>query len=115
MSTLRADIWVSAFVRAHNNRGNICVVSRRGHEVSGQIWIEVDHLDGTGSLFSPAPMMAYPPEATDMLFQVQMEHAPMADIAERLRREQEFDPDFWHIVLESRSPEPGLNLWRPEN
>ena len=27
---LRSDLWTSAFVRRHNNLGNICVISRKG-------------------------------------------------------------------------------------
>ncbi|NMA99729.1 MAG: DUF1491 family protein, partial [Phyllobacteriaceae bacterium] len=47
MSRLRSDIWCMAFVRRHNDLGNMCVVARRGDPIAGQIFIEVDHLDGT--------------------------------------------------------------------
>ena len=49
---LRSDLWVSAFVRRHNNLGHICVVSRRGDAVAGQIFIEIDHLNGQVSLLT---------------------------------------------------------------
>ena len=51
MSTLRADLWCAVFVRRHNDLGNMCVVSRRGDPIAGQVWIEVDHLDGSVTLF----------------------------------------------------------------
>ena len=44
---LRTDLWTSAFVRRHNDLGHICVVARRGDPLAGQIFLEVDHLNGT--------------------------------------------------------------------
>ena len=52
---LRSDLWVAAFVRRHNDLGHICVIARKGDPAAGQIFIEIDHLDGTVSLFAPAP------------------------------------------------------------
>ena len=43
---LRSDLWAAAFVRRHNDIGEICVVSRRGDAIAGQIFIEIDHLNG---------------------------------------------------------------------
>ena len=60
MSPFRSDIWVSAFVRRHNDIGHICVVARRGDPVAGQIFLLVDHLNGTVSLFTPAPAAQRP-------------------------------------------------------
>jgi hypothetical protein len=52
---LRTDIWASAFVRRHNDLGHICVVVRKGDPIAGQIFIEVDHLNGTVSLYTRRP------------------------------------------------------------
>ena len=46
MSLFRSDLWCAAFVRRHNDLGNMCVVSRKGDPIAGQIFIEIDHLDG---------------------------------------------------------------------
>ena len=56
MTPLRADIWVAAFVRRHNDIGHICVVSRRGEAIAGQVFIRLGHLHGTASLYAPAPL-----------------------------------------------------------
>ncbi len=42
----RSDLWAAAFVRRHNDIGHICVVSRKGDPIAGQIFIEIDHLNG---------------------------------------------------------------------
>ncbi|MCB9993421.1 MAG: DUF1491 family protein [Hyphomicrobiaceae bacterium] len=113
MSRLRSDLWCSAFVRRQNNLGHICVVVRRGDPVAGQVWIEFDHLDGNGTLLSPAPGAALEAASADWQFQKLMDNQPLAEIAARLRREADFDPDFWHITLESRTLDPDLAIVAP--
>lgn len=103
MSQLRADLWASAFVRRHNDLGNMCVVVRRGDPVAGQIWVELDHLDGTASLYAPAPTVLYEAESSaDRLFEARLERASTQKVADRLAQEARFDPDFWHIAVEVR-------------
>ena len=65
---LRSDLWVAAFVRRHNDLGDICVVSRSGDPIAGQIFIEIDHLNGTVSLLTPAPATARLDGDEDRLF-----------------------------------------------
>ena len=52
----RTDLWVAAFVRRHNDLGEICVVVSRGDPIAGQIFIEIDHLDGRRLTAHPAPV-----------------------------------------------------------
>jgi hypothetical protein len=108
MTPLRADIWVAAFVRRHNDVGHICVVSRRGDAVAGQIFIRLDHLDGSVSLYAPAPAIRRPEDSADRLFERRFDRAPPEKVGDRLTREAEFDPDFWIIDLEMRSGDPGI-------
>lgn len=108
MTPFRADIWVAAFVRRHNDIGHICVVSRRGDSVAGQIFIRLDHLDGTVSLYAPAPAIRRPDESADRLFERRFDHAAPEKVGDRLAREAEFDPDFWVIDLEMRHGDPGI-------
>ena len=61
----RTDLWVSAFVRRHNDIGHLCVVSRRGDPIAGQIFVEVDHLNGEVSLYTPAPATSLAEELAD--------------------------------------------------
>jgi hypothetical protein len=107
MSQLRSDLWCAAFLRRNNDLGRICVVVRRGDPIAGQIFVEVDHLNGTVSLFAPAPMGAGG-ESADRVFQKRFDRVEPGKVRERLLREEEFDPDFWHLSLELRSGDLGL-------
>lgn len=109
MSLLRSDIWVSVFVRRHNDLGHMCVVSRRGDPIAGQVFIEVDHLDGTVSLFTPAPMASRKDDA-NLVFQRRFDHVEPGKVRERIAREVDFDPDLWVIGLDLRADDPGIEI-----
>lgn len=102
----RSDIWVAAFIRRHNDLGRACVLVRRGDPIAGQIFIEVDHLDGTRSLYIPAPARA--DNDADRHFQLRFNRAPPADVAARIVRETDFDPDLWVVSLDLRHGDPGI-------
>lgn len=106
----RSDIWIAAFVRRHNDLGHICVVSRKGDPVAGQIFVVLDHLDGTVSLYSPAPMAARTDDGADRIFQTRFDHVEASIVRDRIAREADFDPDFWVITLELRRGDLGLVL-----
>jgi hypothetical protein len=110
MTSLRSDIWCAAFVRRHNDAGRMCVVARKGHPVAGQIWVEIDHLNGEVSLFTPAPALARLEGEFGQVFECRYDRTDAATVKARIEREIKFDPDFWVIVLESRSGEHGLDL-----
>jgi hypothetical protein len=109
VSLLRSDIWVSAFIRRHNNLGNMCVVSRRGDPIAGQVFIEVDHLDGTLSLFTPAPMASRKDDAS-LVFQRRFSRVEPAKVRERIAREADFDPDLWVLSVDLRGDDPGIEI-----
>jgi hypothetical protein len=108
----RSDLWVAAFVRRHNDIGNICVVVRKGDPIAGQIFIEIDHLNGTGSLLTPAPSTAREEGDEDRLFVRRFDHVEPMLIAERIAREGDFDPDLWVLALEMRGDDAGVTLAR---
>jgi hypothetical protein len=111
MATLiRSDLWASAFVRRHNDLGRLCVVSRRGDPIAGQIFVEVDHLNGTESLYTPAPSAARADDDPDRVFQCRFERVAPEKVRQRIAREAEFDPDLWVLSLELRSGELGLTV-----
>ncbi|SFV35947.1 hypothetical protein SAMN05216456_2285 [Devosia crocina] len=106
---LRSDLWCMAFVRRHNDRGNMCVVAKRGDPIAGQVFIEVDHLDGTRSLFTPAPVISRPDDA-GLVFQARFRRAEPDKVRDRILQEQRFDPDLWVISLDLRDDDPGIDL-----
>ena len=109
MSRIRSDLWCAVFVRRHNDLGNMCVVSRRGDPIAGQVFIEVDHLDGTASLFTPAPMASRPDNA-GLVFQRRFARVEPSKVRERIAREVEFDPDLWVLSLDLRGDDPGIEI-----
>jgi len=110
MKQLRADIWCAAFVRRHNDLGRMCVIARKGDPVAGQVWIEVDHLNGTHSLYVPAPSLLKADNADHRLFQCRYERVEAQKIRERITQEAEFDPDLWVVALEMRDGDPGIEI-----
>lgn len=109
MSPLRSDLWCGVFVRRHNDLGHMCVVSRRGDPIAGQVFIEVDHLDGTRSLFTPAPMVSRQDDAS-LVFQRRFSHAEPARVTQRIAQEVDFDPDLWVLSLDLRGDDPGIEV-----
>jgi hypothetical protein len=107
---LRSDLWASAFVRRHNDRGEPCVVARKGDPIAGQIFIEIDHLDGTVSLLTPAPSAARAEGDEDRLFARRFTRAEPGAVRDRISREVEFDPDLWVLSVEMRGDDPGVTL-----
>lgn len=112
MASLRSDLWCMAFVRRHNDRGNMCVVSRRGDPIAGQVFIEVDHLDGSYSLFTPAPLLSRDDSAA-LVFQRRFSHVEPQIVRDRIARERDFDPDLWVLSLDLRGDDPGIDLVNP--
>lgn len=106
----RTDIWVAGFVRRHNDIGHMCVVSRRGDPIAGQIFVEVDHLNGEVSLYTPAPAASLGDNTEDRVFQLRFDHVEPMKVSERIAREQDFDPDFWVVSLEMRGGELGIEV-----
>jgi len=111
LSSLRSDLWCMAFVRRHNDLGHMCVVARRGDPVAGQVFIEVDHLDGTRSLYTPAPAVSRG-EGAGLVFQRRFARAAPDEVRRRIERESEFDPDLWVLSLDCRGDDIGLDLVR---
>jgi hypothetical protein len=109
MATLRSDIWCMAFVRRHNDMGNMCVVERRGDPIAGQVFIEVDHLDGTRSLFTPAPVVSRG-DTAGLVFQRRFARAEPGKVRDRISQEIGFDPDLWVLSLDLRGDDPGIDV-----
>ncbi|MGV8854335.1 MAG: DUF1491 family protein [Devosia sp.] len=110
MSLLRSDLWCGVFVRRHNDLGHMCVVSRRGDPIAGQVFIEVDHLDGTVCLYTPAPMLSRTQDEAGLVFQRRLSHVEPAKVRERIAREADFDPDLWVLSLDLRGDDIGIDL-----
>jgi hypothetical protein len=103
---LKSSIWVSAYVRRCDIEGAFAAVRRRGADEAGAIFVKVSRLDGTGTLYGPAPQSLIDDErSAERLFTALVgvkEPAAEADIEARLARELKFDPDVWIVEVEDR-------------
>lgn len=104
---LKSGIWVSAYLRRCNVEGVFAAVRRRGAEEAGAIFIKINRINGTGTLYGPAPQSAFDEArpAERMFTAVVGRDAPAAeaDIEARLVKEIRFDPDLWIIEIEDRA------------
>jgi hypothetical protein len=103
MARLRSDIWVSAHLRRCAVEGLAAVLRRRGSAESGAIFVKVDRLDGTASLYGPAPQALVEDRDEERLFGEILVDAPAPEVEERMRREIKFDPDLWLMEIEDRA------------
>jgi hypothetical protein len=104
---LKSGIWVAAYLRRCDVEGVFAAVRRRGAEEAGAIFIKVNRLDGTGTLYSPAPQTEFDEAMpAGRMFAAAVgrdKPAADADIEARLVKEIRFDPDLWIVEVEDRS------------
>ena len=111
---LRSDIWVAAYLRRCGVEGVSAVLRRRGAAEAGAIFVKVDHLNGSATLYGPAPqsIAAAAPRGVDRIF-APAHTGPWINSAaaeERLKREIAFDPDLWIVEVEDGADGAWLDL-----
>jgi hypothetical protein len=109
---LKSELWVKAYLRRCQHEGASAVLVRRGDTDAGSIFIKVSRLDGTASLFGPAPAgLAQARE--DRQWQRCLEHQPIpeAEAESYLARQIEFDADIWIVSVEDRQGRHFLEDW----
>lgn len=104
---LKSGIWVAAYLRRCNVEGAFAAVRRRGAEEAGAVFIIINRLDGTATLYGPAPQAVFDEtKPVDRLFTAVLGRetpVPEADIEARLSREIRYDPDLWILEVEERA------------
>ena len=104
---LKSGIWVAAYLRRCDVEGVFAAVRRRGAEEAGAIFIKINRLDGTGTLYGPAPQSVFDEaRPADRFFTPLVGRAAPAadgDLEARLAKEIRFDPDLWIIEVEDRT------------
>ena len=101
---LKSEIWVRAYLRRCQTENVPAVVVRRGDEAAGAIFICVDRLDGTVSLYGPAPAGLTGSDIERRW--VSCFGARLVSSGEAqsyLSRQSEFDSDLWIIEIEDRA------------
>ena len=100
---IKSEIWVRAYLRRCQSEGVPVVVVRRGDEAAGAIFICVDHLDGTVTLYGPAPAGVEGSETERRWVScLQPKPASSAEASAYLARQSRFDSDLWIIEIEDK-------------
>jgi hypothetical protein len=109
VARLRSDFWVSAYLRRCGVEGVEAVLRRRGAAEAGAVFVKLDHLDGTASLYGPAPQL-YLDDSGERLFATVLHRGTPLDVEERMTRELRFDSDLWLVEVDDRAGRHFLDL-----
>jgi hypothetical protein len=110
-SRLKTSIFVSAYLRRAAVEGAAAVLRRRGAEEAGTVFVKVDRLDGTASLYGPAPQsLIGDDDGVRRFIRLTPEGATPLDAEERLAKEIRYDPDLWAVETEDRAGRHFLDL-----
>jgi hypothetical protein len=110
---LKSALWVAAYLRRCQVEGAFAVVSRRGAEEAGAVFVRICRLDGTSDLFGPAPQSEFESgRGADRTFTASFKEQPAADAAvdAYLAREVKFDTDLWIVEVEEPSGRNFLDI-----
>jgi hypothetical protein len=110
VARLRSDFWVAAHLRRCAVEGVSAVLRRRGAAEAGAIFIKLDRLDGTATLYGPAPQSLLDEGRDGRLFTELLRDVAPSDVEQRMLREGRFDPDFWLLEIEDRQGRHFLDL-----
>ncbi len=108
---LRADFWVSAYLRRCDIEGIAAVRRRRGAAEAGAVYVKLDCLDGRVALYGPAPQTEVAREGERAFMRLHKdEWIEPPDAESRLAREIKFDTDIWIVDIEDRDGRTLLEL-----
>ncbi len=100
---LRADIWVSAYLRRCAVEGAFATLRKRGAEEAGAIFIVLDCLDGRMAVFGPAPQSEAGDDGVRRFVRLHDDDwIDGAGAAQLVARERKFDPDLWVVDVEDK-------------
>jgi hypothetical protein len=101
---VKSEVWVKAYLRRCQAEAVPVVIARRGDEAAGAIFICINRLDGTVSLYGPAPSGTAGGETERRWVNCLGSGPASAEEADRyLNRQREFDPDIWIVEVEDKA------------
>ncbi len=114
MARLTSEFWVAAFIRRVNLEGGFATLRKRGAAEAGAIAVTGSRAaDRLVALYLQAPQSAFGEERpTDRLFVAAWPEVFVEEqrVAEKLAREQKFDPDLWIVDVEDRDGRPFVEI-----
>ena len=101
---IKSELWVKAYLRLCQVQGASAVVARRGDEHAGAIYICINRLDGTLTLYGPAPA-GLEGTATERRWVkcLAVNVVSEGDAATYLARQVNFDADIWIVEVEDKA------------
>ena len=97
-------------MKQETQRGAYVTAAKTGAQQAGAVFVVQNHLDGTASLFGPAPQAMFIETETGRLFEKVLTAVPMSEIDAYIGKQTAFDPDLWVIETESGEGEPSLEM-----
>lgn len=107
---LTTVIWFAAFRNLESKRGAFVTAVKTGAQQAGAIFVVHNHLDGTASLYGPAPQAIFDEPQSGRQFEKVLERSVTIDVDAYLEKQIAFDPDLWIIETESGEGDPSLDL-----
>lgn len=112
---LTSAIWFAVFMRSESARGAYVSVVKSGAQQAGALFIIQNHLNGSFSLYSPAPQAFFDDsDDGERKFECALENVTQEEIDAYLERQKNFDPDLWIIETESGNGDISLIITERE-
>jgi hypothetical protein len=102
---LKSEFWIKAYIRRRLSHGHFAAVVRHGDDDAGAIYVKINKLDGTVTLFGPAPSGLDDSGGGDRTW-MRMHAATTISDAEAdalIAKAFTFDSDLWLIEVEDRA------------
>jgi hypothetical protein len=109
---LKSQIWIQAYIRTCATENCPAFVVHHGDNDAGAPFIKINHLDGTASLYGPAPA-GFSEVADEQRFVALLTKPDTTETAvdDYIRQQSEFDSDLWLIEVEDAKRRHFLDGW----
>jgi hypothetical protein len=105
-----SDIWVHVFVRRETNRGAFATIHKTGAVEAGAIYVLENPMDGTFTLYGPAPQSLIDESDDDRIFETVQSGVFESEADAYLARQKNFDPDIWIVETQCRQGPPTISI-----
>lgn len=99
---LTSNLWVMAYLRRCSAHDIVATVVRHGDDYAGAIHVKVNRLDGTATVYGPAPSSNASSRGDDRRFAKLLGDVAEVEADAWLARQRSFDSDIWIIEVEDR-------------
>lgn len=109
---LKSQIWIQAYIRACAAADCPAVVVHHGDDDAGAPFIKINHLDGTASLYGPAPAgLDEAGEGQQFAVLIAPPDTNETEVDTYVSRQRDFDRDLWLIEVEDAKRRHFLEGW----